>query len=369
MARKTVFIGMSVIVPRRSPQSLIHSILAGLLISTLSSCRAIADFTTLNPQASSPFAKELAVIVNQADPLSVEIARYYQQVRGIPADNMIVVSFDSSQRSLSPEEFQALKAEVDRKTPETVQGFALTWAAPYQVGCMSITAAFTFGYNQRFCAKGCKLTQPNPYFNQDSIKPYTDFRMRPAMAIAATSFEQAKALIDRGIAADGTNPKGTAYLLSTSDKTRNRRAPAYPFVTQQVAPFFDIAILKSDALENKRDVMFYFTGVTQVKKLETIQFRPGAIADHLTSFGGMLTDSSQMSSLRWLEAGATGSYGTVVEPCNFPQKFPFPAIAMHYYLQGNTLLQAYWKSVAQPGQGIFIGDPLARPFGKQKPGF
>lgn len=354
MVSKTVLI---------SPKYSIHW-LVGLLIIPLQSCGTTTDFTATHLQASSPFAKELAVIVNQNDPLSVEIARYYQQVRGIPAENMIVVSFDPNQRSLSPEAFQTLKTEVDRKTPEVVQGFALTWAEPYQVGCMSITAAFTFGYDQRFCAKGCKLTQPNPYFNQDSSKPYTDFRMRPTMAIAATSFEQAKALIDRGIASDGTNPKGTAYLLSTSDKTRNRRAPAYQFVTQQIAPFFNTVVIKSDALENKRDVMFYFTGVIQVKKLETNQFRPGAIADHLTSFGGALTNSSQMSSLRWLEAGATGSYGTVVEPCNFPQKFPFPAIAMHYYLQGNTLLQAYWKSVAQPGQGIFIGDPLARPFGK-----
>jgi threonine synthase len=29
-----------------------------------------------------------------------------------------------------------------------------------------------------------------------------------------------------------------------------------------------------------------------------------------------------MSALRWLEAGASGSYGTVVEPCNHPAKFP-----------------------------------------------
>ena len=365
MARKMVFICMSAMVPRRSPQYSMKWLIAGLVfIPNLQGCGAIADFTTPNSQASSPFAKELAVIVNQKDPLSVEIARYYQQARGIPAENMIVVSFDPNQRSLSPQEFRTLKADVDRKTPEIVQGFALTWADPYQVGCMSITAAFTFGYDQRFCAKGCKLTQPNPYFNQASSKPYTDFRMRPTMAIAATTFEQAKALIDRGIASDGTNPKGTAYLLSTSDTTRNRRAPGYQFVTQQIAPFFKTVVIKSDALENKQDVMFYFTGVTQVKKLETIQFRPGAIADHLTSFGGALTNSSQMSSLRWLESGATGSYGTVVEPCNFPQKFPFPAIAMHYYVQGNTLLQAYWKSVAQPGQGIFIGEPLARPFRK-----
>jgi hypothetical protein len=39
---------------------------------------------------------------------------------------------------------------------------------------------------------------------------------------------------------------------------------------------------------------------------------------------------------------------------------------MDYYLRGNTLIEAYWKSVAEPGQGIFVGEPLAKPFAKLK---
>lgn len=70
-----------------------------------------------------------------------------------------------------------------------------------------------------------------------------------------------------------------------------------------------------------------------------------------------------MSSLRWLEAGATASYGTVLEPCAFTEKFPNPAIVLKHYLAGESLIESYWKSVAMPGQGIFIGEPLARPFG------
>ena len=72
-----------------------------------------------------------------------------------------------------------------------------------------------------------------------------------------------------------------------------------------------------------------------------------------------------MSVLRWLAAGATGSYGAVVEPCNFPQKFPNPEVLIRRYLDGDTLIEAYWKSVAWPGQGLFVGEPLARPFGKR----
>jgi len=91
-----------------------------------------------------------------------------------------------------------------------------------------------------------------------------------------------------------------------------------------------------------------------------------AVTDHLTSFGGQLKKAGQggqMSILRWLEAGATGSFGTVVEPCNFVQKFPDTRFFLPYYFRGNTLVEAYWKSVAWPGEGLFIGDPLARPWG------
>jgi len=100
-----------------------------------------------------------------------------------------------------------------------------------------------------------------------------------------------------------------------------------------------------------------------VPDIDTNVYLPGAVADHLTSFGGKLTDAKgQMSILRWLEAGATASYGTVVEPCNFTEKFPDPRPLYSHYYRGQTLLGAYWKSVLQPGEGVFVGEPLASPW-------
>ncbi|MCK7496289.1 MAG: TIGR03790 family protein [Comamonadaceae bacterium] len=128
---------------------------------------------------------------------------------------------------------------------------------------------------------------------------------------------------------------------------------------QRIIP---VEIVQANTLARKTDVMFYFTGLTHVPSLDSNTFLPGAIGDHLTSAGGDLFGGSQMSALKWLEAGATGSYGAVVEPCNFQNKFPVPALVMAHYLQGETLIEAYWKSVQMPGQGIFIGEPLARPF-------
>jgi len=180
--------------------------------------------------------------------------------------------------------------------------------------------------------------------------------------VAANDFAEAKKLIDRGIAADFTQPKGSAYLLKTSDQARSSRALAFKQTSEIFKPFWKVNYLEQEYIAGRDDVMFYFTGLVRVPHIKENQFLPGAVADHLTSAGGIMSGSSQMNILEWIEAGATGSYGAVIEPCNFPAKFPNPSILMYNYLRGSSLIEAYWKSVAQPGQGIFIGEPLAKPF-------
>ncbi|NJR68872.1 MAG: TIGR03790 family protein [Synechococcales cyanobacterium CRU_2_2] len=333
----------------------------GLLLVVLSAL-GVSACDEINPDLSAALQpQDLAIVVNTNDPLSIRIGEYYRDRRRIPARNWIEIELPTHRSSVSPSEFRKIRREVERQTRVGVQAYALTWAEPYRVGCMSITAAFALGFDEKYCSEGCVATAPSPYFNQDSGAPYRDFGLRPTMAIAATSFPKARDLIERGIRSDYDRPQGTAYLLSTSDVPRNARAANYATVLAAV-PDFAIEQIQADKLENKRDVMFYFTGLAQVENIRSNRFLPGAVADHLTSFGGMLTDSSQMSSLRWLEAGATGSYGTVTEPCNYTQKFPHPAVLLHHYRRGDTLIEAYWKSVAWPGQGMFIGEPLAKPF-------
>jgi uncharacterized protein (TIGR03790 family) len=309
---------------------------------------------------------QLAVIINTRDPLSVEIGEYYAAQRRILFQNIIRVGFTPGKHAMTALEFNALKSWVDEKTLPGVEAYVLTWASPFRVDCMSITSAFAFGFSPVFCAEGCKSTQVSRYFDSPARLPFTQLGMRPAMSIAAPSFEQAKALIDRGVASDGTMPKGTAYLLSTWDRDRNVRAASYPLVEKIATGRLRIQNLNQESLKNAQDVLFYFIGRQTVDDLETLHFLPGAIADHLTSAGGWFFDSGQMSSMRWLEAGATGSYGTVVEPCNILAKFPNLPVLIGHYLRGETLIEAYWKSVQMPGQGIFIGEPLAAPFLRQR---
>ncbi len=340
------------------------SIVLGFFLLSGAALSAVAsdDFHLSLPKHRI-LADELAIIINDADPLSIRIGNYYRKARNIPARNVLHVDFRPGRPNMGKAEFKRIKALIDRQTPANVQAYATTWAAPYRVGCMSITSAFTFGFDTRFCSKQrCAPTRHSNYFRHPSATPYTDYGIRPTVAIAAENFKQARALIDRGVMSDQTRPSGTAYLVSTSDKARNVRSRSYAVIEKLMAGWLNTRVIESDALKNTADILFYFTGKVSVPHLDTLQFVPGAIADHLTSAGGKLTGSKQMSALRWLEAGATGSYGTVVEPCNLTGKFPNPGVLMDLYGSGRTLLQAYWQSVQQPGEGIFIGEPLAAPF-------
>lgn len=325
----------------------------------------LAQAITVQLPKSGLVASELAVIVNDLDPLSVEIAEYYRLRRGIPPENLIHISFAPGQEVMHPGEFAVLKTLIEAKAPSQVQAYLLTWAAPYRVGCMSISSALAFGFDRKFCATGCKPTYKNPYAGSVSKAPHTDYGIRPTMLLAAANLDDAKRLIDRGIAADRNIPwsRGGAHLLQTPDKARSVRSIYFKTVKNLYSSLLPVYIYQTRSISGKSHVMFYFTGDKFVDDLDKNQYLPGAMADHLTSTGGKLVNNKQqMSAMRWLEAGTTGSYGTVVEPCNLLGKFPNPVIAIGNYLQGASLIEAYWKSVEMPGQGVFIGEPLANPY-------
>lgn len=326
---------------------------------------------------------ELAVIVNDQDPLSVQIADYYVKARKIPAANVVHVGIANiTATTLAAADFAPLKTKVDGALAATkAQALLLTWTRPYAVDAMSITSAFALGYKTIAGTDTCndpnsQAGNRNPYLTKpDSTAPFTDLAFRPAMTLPATTLDEAKAIVDHGVASDDTSPKGSAYLMDTSDQTRSARCivdPKFGYTNecQKLIDAWDGAstgieasIVKANSVTGKKDVLFYVQGLASVPDLETNTYLPGAVADHLTSYGGQIPTSGQMSAFQFLKAGATGSYGTVVEPCAFVQKFPDPAVLVPRYFGGATLIEAYWKSVVWPAEGIFLGEPLARPFG------
>ena len=326
-------------------------------------------------------AADLGLVINVSDLYSVAVGDYYSRQRGIPPEQILRLELPVKS-SLNAGEFESFAKQVREGMGPQVQAIAMAWAQPYAVECNSITSALTLGFAPEVCNQTCAPTPVSRYFNSTSARPFTDLGLRPSMLIAAKSIDSAKALIDRGIASDqqlGKRgvPPANAVFVSTNDAARNVRAALFPRegpVTLRNAPGAatdsGVRVVRRDGSDTSplRRVFLYETGLIRVDTIDTAQWLPGALADHLTSTGGRLLDTNgQMSVLDWLEAGATASYGTVSEPCNHVQKFPHPQVLLFHYMNGATALEAYWRSVAWPAQGVFVGEPLASPFSSSFP--
>lgn len=316
-------------------------------------------------------SKELGLVINTADPYSVEVGEFYIRARGLTRAQVLRVQLPL-RSALTPEEFKAFAAQVDSFFDVPVQALALAWTYPYAVACNSITGALALGYDGALCEHSCTPSLRSPYFNVASTKPYSELKMRPSMLLAARDVAMAKAMIQRGVAADGTLGRrggvpAHAFFVATGDRARGVRQPLFPPAGPLRRSGVDVHVENTQAIENANRVLLYQTGAVSVPKLETITWVPGALADHLTSFGGYLEGGTgQMSIIDWIASGATASYGTVSEPCAHPQKFPHPQVLLLNYLQGSSAIEAYWKSVAWPQQGVFIGEPLAAPFSRTR---
>jgi uncharacterized protein (TIGR03790 family) len=321
-------------------------------------------------------AADLGLVINTADPYSVAVGDYYARQRGIPPEQILRVELPVK-ATLTALEFESFSKQVREHMGSQVQALALSWAQPYAVECNSITAALTLGFAPEICSQTCAPTPLSRYFNSTSARPFSELGLRPSMLIAAKSIASAQALIDRGIASDRQlgkrgAPPVNAVFVNTQDAARNVRVALFPRdgnITarnvQGAATETGVRVVRRDATDTSplQRVFLYQTGLIRMDSIDTAQWLPGALADHLTSTGGRLLDTQgQMSALDWLEAGATASYGTVTEPCNHLQKFPHPQVLLLHYMSGATALEAYWRSVAWPAQGVFVGEPLAAPF-------
>jgi uncharacterized protein (TIGR03790 family) len=315
-------------------------------------------------------AADIGLVINTADPYSVAVGEYYIRRRGLKPQQVLRLTLPTAS-TLTRDEFNHLRGRIELRfqgRKPAVQALVLAWAYPYAVDCNSIGGALALGFDADLCANSCQPSRPSRYFNSASTRPWTDLGIRPVMHLAAPTPEDAKALIDRGLLADGSlarRSRGpvTALLLETQDAPRNVRSALYPPVGGLDSAGVNLRVEPALVLPAARRLLMVATGAMRLDFAGPLDWVPGGIGDHLTSYGGALEPwHGQSTVLEWIASGATGSHGTVSEPCNHLQKFPHPQVLLQQYLQGSTLIEAYWKSVAWPQQALFIGEPLAAPF-------
>ncbi len=315
-------------------------------------------------------AADIGLVINTADPYSVQVGEYYIERRHLAPEQVLRVQLPRKP-VLAREEFEPLRVAIEQHFGPATQALALAWVAPYAVECNSITGALALGFDGELCKHSCGVSRPSRYFNSPSARPLADHGWRPSMLLAAGSVAQARALIDRGVAADGSlarrgRPPVSAMLLATDDPARRVRMALYPPAGLLRGPNVDVRVRPAAELAQAPLVLLAMTGSVRVQLDPPPAWVPGGLGDHLTSSGGNLQGQhGQSTVLEWIASGATASHGTVSEPCNHLQKFPHPQVLLLHYLQGSTAIEAYWKSVAWPQQSLFVGEPLAAPFARR----
>ncbi len=312
-------------------------------------------------------AADVGLVINTADPYSVAVGEHYIRRRGLAREQVLRLSLPTGS-TLTVEEFEQLRGRIDQRFGRRIQAVVLAWAQPYAVGCNSIGGALALGYDAALCENTCKPSRPSRYFNAPTAEPYSELGMRLSMHLAAPGIEAARELIDRGALADGSlalreRPPVNVMLLLSSDSARGVRTQVYPPAGPMPGLGVNVRVEPAQALPAARRVLLAITGTVRLDFPAALDWVPGGLGDHLTSYGGAIDPwHGQSTVMEWIASGATASHGTVSEPCSHLQKFPHPQVLLLHYLQGSTALEAYWKSVAWPQQSMFVGEPLAAPF-------
>ena len=328
--------------------------------------------------------RNVLIVVNDRSLESLELGNYYRAARGIPERNVCHIDvpaavpgfFDKpalrETRTLSEAEFIA---KVRNPVAAHIAQSGLSNQIDYVVFSRDIphmvekwngmTSAMFYGYKSSPVSpmepdtENLYYAAERAFTRQEMTNDYYLSTMLTGWTLA-----EAKALVDCGTAADETHPVGTVYLTKSTDAARNVRYQQFDnlhFLRRFMPDLPVFENIYASYITGKTNVMGYLGSKKDILQLDSNTYLPGAMADHLTSYGGQLFYSSQMSILDFIREGICGSHGTVAEPWNFLEKFP-SAMSYFWYARGFSLAESYWMSVKNPYMGIFVGEPLAAPY-------
>ena len=336
---------------------------------------------------------ELLVLVNTNSMESVRVAEAFADARGVPQANLVPLGLpvdgDLTPHTLSPREFTdliwtpATQAVAARGIGDHILAWVYSTAFPTTISTEPPLSLQGITFVRNVLPKGEQVrkgqylsvlyTGPSPGRALQRLSETFDVSARnlddrmplPSMMLGYTgargnSEAEVMACIQRGVEADGTAPDGKVWIVTSSDVRSKAREWQWPGAEAALAAL-DVATVRTTVFpEGARGVLGVTMGARSVNP-ESLSFRPGAMAEHFTSFAGAFGVPTQTKLSAWLRAGATSSSGTVAEPYALWPKFPSASFFVHY-ARGCSMIESYFQSIASPLQILLVGEPLASPW-------
>ena len=360
-------------------------------------------------------AENVFLLVNENSPSSKTIANHYIALRKLPDSNVLYLDWQGDvektdantfrERILSPAlaaiQNRGLSEQIDylvyssdfpwqvdvkgdlagQKTPPqlsplaSLTGVTYLWRAvaarnPNVVGLRNnlyaqhlqgadkITKSFGFHAWYGWSEQGEPLEAGGTTYLLSTMLGVTSGR--------GNTVEEVISYLTRSAEADGSHPRGTIYYMKNSNVRSTTREPGFEPAVKELKELGIAAEIVSGTIpSDKSDVQGLMVGTSDFDWAKSgSKIQPGALCEHLTSFGGVLRKNAGQTPLtEFLKYGAAGATGTVTEPYAIQDKFPLPAVQVHY-ARGCSLAEACYQSVAGPYQLLIVGDPLCQPWAK-----
>lgn len=347
-------------------------------------CRGIIGFILLNFALALKLhaggsGLNTIVVVNQNSSNSCELANYYCQERQVLPQNVLYINWPGGNTLWGSNDLQTtlvtplLNLLASERLTNQIDYLVLSMDIPFQTtngsAIDSTTSALFYGLR---AGDGTDpLGTTNSYAASEAVFNPSATVGAPGYSFLTTmltgdSLADAEQVVNQGVASDGTFPQQPVVLAKSSDPLRNIR---YVFFDNAI---FDVDVLGvSSIFRTNTDSVWWSspclgleTGLADFS-VPPGSFATGAVADSLTSYGGIIFgNNGQTSELAFLDGGAAGSYGTVAEPENDTQKFPNPEVYF-YQARGFSLAESYYQSVNVPYLGLMVAEPLAAPYARQ----
>ena len=354
----------------------------------------VAALAAVAPLSWALGPHEVLVLANRESPVSLEIARQYARLRQVPDANVVPLDLPWKEGSvpveIAPADFTkeiwepANKALEDRGIKDHVLAWLYAPGFPVRISGtppLSITG-LTFLRNRRpdseVIAKG---TYASPLFagpdnpgaagfpaqSLDVQKAWLGKDMPlPAMMLGfigprGNTREEVLACMERGLRADGTRPEGTVYFVTNTDVRSLCRQWEILSSARELNAAGVKTVVTNALPEEANGIAGAMMGAADLDLKTPRKFLPGAMAEHLTSFGAAFESGGQTKITEWIRAGATASAGTVTEPLALWTKFPHARFHAHS-AAGCTILESFYQSIRCPLQILPLGEPLAAPW-------
>ncbi len=353
--------------------------------------------------------ENVVLVVDPADPDAMQVANHYIQARAIPASNVLYLSPTAADYpAFTQFQLPALLGTLRQRGLDDHVDYIVTAGRAFYVpapnlvnslGCTPVTrfavsGAWSLAYSaEQILGAGLAVSEPNRYYVNDDTPTAFDGRTlwlggRPSTSANARRYflgyqlgysgergnpvAETLAMIDRSVASDGSRPAGTFYYMRNGDIRSQTRSPYFAdAVASLTALGAQAEIIDGTLPFGRMDAVGIMAGSSDLP-IRTGDFAllPGSWGDHLTSHAGNFSGGGQTKMSEWHGKGASGSAGTVEEPCVFgsssgtryAEKFPHPRL-FTFYFQGLSMGEALFRSTPwAPFHAMFYGDPLTRAF-------